>query len=253
MYGGTCCSVLTPPPLPLCRPSHASSKPIPSSRGARRVSRGGHGDDAPCAVRACVSEGEDFKGTTRTEDGVECSLGRLVFNIFEPVEMPILITSIENNLGPRPEDASSAYESPYEIATHFVARDGCGLRGISTLKGVVAEDPSDSKRLVIKFSMGTIEPEDGQDLDSWSEVIGVKDATAEGSKGPLSWVKRKAKGLVLKLLLGFREPADELGSRGELSYEMRRSPSATVDVIYIDDDMRIVRGSRGALVVATRQ
>ena len=200
-----------------------------------------------------MSEGEDFKGTTRTDDGLECTLGRLAFNIFEPVKMPILITSIENNLGPRPEDASSVDESPYEIVTHFVARDGSGLRGVTAIKGVVAEDPSDSKRLVIKFSTGTIEPEDGQDLDSWNKVIGVKDATDKESIGPLSWVKGKATGLMLKLVLGFRGPADELGSRGELSYEMRRSPSATLDVIYIDDEMRVTRGNKGAVVVATRQ
>ncbi|CAM9888583.1 unnamed protein product, partial [Laminaria digitata] len=186
-------------------------------------------------------------------DGVECSLGRLVFNIFEPVKMPILITSIENNLGPRPEGASSSDESFYEIITHFVARDGSGLRGITAIKGVVAEDPSDPNRLVIKFSEGTIEPEDGQDLDAWSKVIGVEDPTDKDSKGPLSWVKRKATGLMLKVVLGFRGPADDLGSRGDLSYEMKRSPSATLDVIFIDEEMRVTRGREGALVVATRQ
>ena len=58
---------------------------------------------------------------------------------------------------------------------------------------------------------------------------------------------------MLKLVLGFRGPADELGSRGELSYEMRRSPSGALDVIFIDDDMRVTRGNKGAVTVVTRQ
>lgn len=200
-----------------------------------------------------VHEGEDFTGTTRTVDGLECTLGRLVFNIFEPVKMPVLITSVENNLGRRPENASPTDESSYELITHFVARDGSGLRGIIAIKGGVAEDPSDPNRLVVKFSTGSIEPDDGQDLDSWSNVIGVQDPTDKASKGPLRWIKRKVTSLMLKLVLGFRGPADELGSRGELSYEMRRSPSGALDVIFIDDDMRVTRGNKGAVTVVTRQ
>ncbi|CAN0528247.1 unnamed protein product, partial [Scytosiphon promiscuus] len=177
------------------------------------------------------------------------TLGRLVFDIFEPVKMPVRITSIENNLGSRPVGASPSDESPYETVTHFVARDGSGLRGIVVAKGTVAEDPSDPKRLVVKFTAGTIEPEGDQDLDSWSKVIGLKDRTSKDSKGPLSSIKGMAKGLMLKFVLGFRGPADELGSRGELSYEMKRSPSAVVNVLYIDDDLRVMRGSKNALVV----
>lgn len=200
-----------------------------------------------------VSIGEDFKGTTRTADGLECTLGRLVFDIFEPVKMPVLITSIENNLGPRPAGASSADESAYETVTHFVARDGSGLRGIVVTKGIVAEDPSDPKCLVVKFTVGTIEPKGDQDLDSWSKVIGLKDRTGKDSKGPLSSIKGIAKGLMLKLAFGFRGPADKLGSRGELSYEMKRSPSSVLNILYIDDEMRVTRGGQGALVVVTRR
>ena len=237
-------TVFLPPPL--------IGPPTPPPNPCGRVARGGHRDRGPPAC-VCVISGEDFKGTTRTPDGVECTLGRLVFNIFEPVKMPVLITSIENTLGQRPEKASSTDESSYQIKTHFSARDESGIRGITSLDGVIAEDPSDPTRLVIKFLKGSIEPEEGQDLDSWSKVIGVKDLTDKDSKGPLSWAKEKALGLMLKLAFGFRGPADELGSRGELSYEMKRSPSASLDVKFIDDDMRITVGNKGAVIVAVRR
>lgn len=200
-----------------------------------------------------MSEGEDFKDTTRTTDGLECTLGRLVFNIFEPVKMPVLITAIDNITGPRPEGASSTDECPYQVISHFVARDGSGLRGVSSVKGTLASHRSDPKRMVVQFSEGTIEPDDGQDLDSWSKVIGLQDPTDKGSKGSLSWVKEKAIGLMLKLVFGFRGPADELGSRGELSYEMERSPPATIDVLFIDHDMRVTRYSKYGVVVVTRK
>lgn len=97
--------------------------------------------------------GEDFKGTTRTADGVECTLGRLVFNIFEPVNLPVLITEIRNTIGPRAEGAEPADTSFYNICTRWVARDGSGLKGQTEIAGECWEDPSKPERIMVRVCL----------------------------------------------------------------------------------------------------
>lgn len=55
-----------------------------------------------------------------------------------------------------------------------------------------------------------------------------------------------------QVVFGFQGPADDLGPHGELSYEMKRSPKGYLDVIYLDEEMRVTRGQQGALVVVDR-
>lgn len=198
--------------------------------------------------------GEDFKGTTRTDDGIECSLGRLVFNIFQPVTMPVLLTSIENDIGVAPGSPGSidAEKTEYAIVTHWVSRDGTDLKGRTAIRGSCAEDPKDAGRINVSFSTGTIEPDDGQDLEEWKKIIGKPDPETAESKGPVKWVKDKATGVMLKVMLGFEGPAEELSDEGQLSYTMKRSPSALLDVLFMDDEMRVTRGAKGAVVVTSR-
>lgn len=200
----------------------------------------------------CPCKGEDFQGTTRTPDGIECTLGRLAFDIFEPVKLTVLITSIENYIGPELKSRVSASDSNYAIRTRWVARDGSGLKGRMSIEGTFMADPADPNRMVVRFSRGVVEPDDGQDLAAWCDVMGKKDENDSSTKTPLASLKAKAKGLFLKLAFGFRPPAGTLGSRGEMSYEMKRSPKGVLDVLYLDQDMRVSRGGNGALVVTTR-
>ncbi|CAB1104877.1 unnamed protein product [Ectocarpus sp. CCAP 1310/34] len=137
---------------------------------------------------------------------------------------------MKNTCGDRPEPADPAYESPYDISTHWVARDGNGLRG----------------RVEIA------ETYEGQDLDAWRNVIGVRDTEGTKEKGRLSMLKEKAAKLMLKVVFGFRGPADNLGRRGELSCEMKRSPSGHFEVLYLDEEIWVTRGHKGTLVVVTR-
>ncbi|CAN0242386.1 unnamed protein product, partial [Ectocarpus fasciculatus] len=99
------------------------------------------------------------------------TLGKLAFNIFEPVTLPVRIVAIKNTFGDRPEAADPAYESPYIISTRWVARDGSGLRGRVEIAGTCWEDPFIPERFLVRFSKGSMEPDEGQDLDAWRKVI----------------------------------------------------------------------------------
>ncbi|CAM9500575.1 unnamed protein product [Ascophyllum nodosum] len=198
---------------------------------------------------------------------MECTLGRLAFNMYRPVELPLLLRSTTNLVGPgrpsptaRGADAKINGNPPdYILTNRFSTREtttGPPLRGKSVLYGSCVSDPAHPQRLQVWFSSGVLEPEDDQDLDAWRGVINVADKGGGGFKkrvlGPFSGLGRKSTALRMKLSLGIRPPAAELGGRGELSFEITRSPRGHLDVLFLDEDMRITRGNRGSLVVATR-
>lgn len=56
----------------------------------------------------------------------------------------------------------------------------------------------------------------------------------------------------MQVAFGFKGPADSQGPGGELSYEMKRSPKGSLDILYLDDEMRVTRGNRGALTIVSR-
>ncbi|CAM9667944.1 unnamed protein product, partial [Choristocarpus tenellus] len=214
--------------------------------------------------------GEDFVGTNRTEAGLECTLGRLAFNIFEPIDLPILITSIGNKVGteeihtsatesstaspsgerrgdaPSAGSLASAGTHTYSICTNFVTRDEKALRGRLILEGSCEEHPKRSDRLNVRFLSGYIEPDDGQDLDAWCAVIGQRDGASKKR------LKARAVELMLKLVFGYRPPRGGLGEHGEMSYTMTRPPKGSLDILYLDEELRVTRGQRGSVIIVER-
>ena len=39
---------------------------------------------------------------------------------------------------------------------------------------------------------------------------------------------------------------------GSVSFEMKRCPHGYIDVLYLDEDLRITRGNRGTIVIVER-
>lgn len=117
-------------------------------------------------VRALSGEG--FVSTTRTEKGVECSLGRLAFNLFKPTNLPVRITSIINSIGPKPVTPGSGtlagVSTNYDLTTRWEAVNDSGLRGRLVLNGFCEENPERSDRMNVVFVSGRLEPDEGQDI-----------------------------------------------------------------------------------------
>lgn len=120
------------------------------------------------------------------------------------------------------------------------------------IKGLCETDSKNPQRLLVRFCSGRIEPGDSQDLEAWRKVIGLSGFSNNHEETTKKPMRKKAINLMLKLAFGFKPPAKEPGSRGELSYEMTRSPKGWFDILYLDEDMRVTRGNRGSIVVVTR-
>jgi hypothetical protein len=123
------------------------------------------------------------------------------------------------------------------------------IRGSITTYGYVLPDPEVPNRLSIWFSGGRIEAnvEDRDGLDQWKKAFSVGTR-----KRP--W-QDKARVIAAKLLLGANIP-DHMNEDGSMEFDLARPigghGSTYVDVLYLDESLRIVQGHKGSIFVMTR-
>lgn len=116
-------------------------------------------------------------------------------------------------------------------------------------------DPSVPGRLSIWFTGGTIEPadEDEESVRAWKKVFGFRQSDkrdkCEGPEGA-----EEARQMAQHILLGaVSEPMDE---EGVIGFHFKRPigghSSAFCDIVYMDDDMRVMKGHSGSVYVFKR-
>ncbi len=122
------------------------------------------------------------------------------------------------------------------------------LSGTITTYGYVLPDPETPNRLSVWFSGGKIEPNvEGRELEQW------KSAFCDGRNRRL--LHEKARVLAAKLLLGAIVPS-KMEDDGHMEFELARPigghGTTYIDVLYMDENLRIVQGQRGSIFVFTR-
>jgi len=147
------------------------------------------------------------------------------------------------------------------------------IRGIMTTYGYVLPDPGTPNRLSVWFTGGTVEVDDEGDSDEWRRIFGDDDAAAaaaatdagasqgSGGGGPMApprpgpSLSERAKLLAAKLLLGATVPQG-MEEDGSMNFQLRRPVgghgSAYVDILYLDDTLRIMQGHHGSVYVMAR-
>jgi hypothetical protein len=122
------------------------------------------------------------------------------------------------------------------------------IRGIMTTYGYSLPDPKNENRHSIWFTGGKIEPNTHpRDVSDWKRLFTMHP--------PKHSFGEKAKLLAVKLLMGATVP-DKMAEDGIMSYEFTRPLGghgmAYVDVVYLDETLRIVKGHRGTVMVFSR-
>jgi hypothetical protein len=122
------------------------------------------------------------------------------------------------------------------------------IKGIMTTYGYSLPDPNTPNRHSIWFTGGRIEPNnDPSDIAAWKKLFALHP--------PKHSFGEKAKLLAVKLLMGATVP-EEVAEDGSMEYTFTRPLGghgmAYIDVIYLDESMRIVRGHRGTIFVFSR-
>jgi len=97
-------------------------------------------------------------------------------------------------------------------------------------------------RLSVWFTGGSIEV--NEDTDRWHKVF-AKDSL------PGRTFKEKSKLFAAQLLMG-AETNDEMDAEGRISYMLSRPMASNIYLLYIDEGVRIMRGSSGAVYVTGR-
>jgi len=123
------------------------------------------------------------------------------------------------------------------------------IKGILTNQGYALPDPDVPNRLSIWFSGGAFEVQDEPaDLEDWKQVF---DSTCAPDRN----LREYANTLAARFLLGAFLP-EGMEDDGTMSFTLKKPIGghgcAYCDVVYMDEDLRIMRGHRGAVYVCSR-
>mmetsp|Transcript_26723 Transcript_26723/g.41916 ORF Transcript_26723/g.41916 Transcript_26723/m.41916 type:complete len:835 (+) Transcript_26723:212-2716(+) len=143
------------------------------------------------------------------------------------------------------------------------------MRAVMSVKGYILPDPETKNRLTVWFTGGSLSPaklssSDGDKTDDEEE-----NTSGEGNEfggfdewnsifGKGKWRKalsERARGMAAKVLLGVDAPS-KMEDDGELGYSMNRPVGghgkAYIDVLYLDDDLLIMKGHHGTIYAMAR-
>lgn len=218
----------------------------------------------------------DFPGRIKPEKGMEnvvqYTLGRLSFGIFQPHHLKCTIRSVRNSIIENSEDDESeaaeaardfsaangncktfTYPIQIDLTIHTPKGDLPATMCHSAIAYVMPEHPD---RLGVTFRGGSLAPtyavsSDPELLALWKEVFEHAYSKAEKERSFMSSVLQ----FVFKKVFQLSTPTDddlEDNDKHAVSFAMKRSPRGYLDVLYLDEDIRITRGNRGTIIVVER-
>ena len=189
----------------------------------------------------------NFPGGQQRSDGkFVYTLGRLAFNMFQPVELSLVINCVKQPVIPLGEGEKSTYNIVIEFET--IDESQPPLQGIVKNLGWCC--PSSDKTLKVQFTGGELAPLatlDTEAMKTWLSVFGSQTQPVNLS------IFDRFKFLVAKIMFGLERSGDMDKKTGKVSFSMAKSPQGTLEVLYLDEELRITRGNRGSVVVCERK
>lgn len=218
------------------------------------------GDFATLSIPPFPGRIEPTKGR---EDVVQYTLGRLSFNIFQPNELVCTVKSIENQVHPQHnEQGDSGRDTPvfsYDIVVELIIHTPDGdLDATLMNKASCWENEKKNDRLSVSFSGGSLIPgketyKDSTMLAVWEKTFANAYERAKEERTILGWFYHYC----LVFFLGLTLPSDPKHldcsrDKNSFHFDIGRSPKGFLDVLYMDEDMRITKGNRGTITVVER-
>lgn len=208
------------------------------------------------------------------------TLGRMSFDMFSPTnlicslqgnfnqvqivdgeERKAMLQCVPKKLREEVESGKTTLRS-YNVVTAFTIEPSMAaypnepnkdvirpIKGIMTTYGYCLPDPEIPNRHSIWFTGGRIEPNNNKsDIQAWKDFFSLHP--------PKHSFGEKAKLLAVKLLMGATIPEEIDPEDGSMNYVFTRPLGghgmAYVDVVYLDNSLRIARGQRGTTYVFSR-
>lgn len=207
-----------------------------------------------------------YPGRIKAEDEsvFQYTLGRLSFNIFQPNELVCTVTAIRNqvqllhnvpdSLDVKQGDNTAVFS--YNIICDLIIHTPDGdLEANLINEGFCRQSEDRDNRMKVTFKGGTLVPssstcDNDRLLALWKKTFANAYEIANKRRSLLGWVYL----FCLKLFLGLVLPTDyqNFGStrhENAFNFEINRAPKGFIDVLYLDDHMRITKGNRGTITV----
>jgi hypothetical protein len=189
------------------------------------------------------------------EDLVQYTLGRLSFNIFQPHKLVCTLRSVRNpvsnqNISGQEDKKTFSYPLVLDITIHTPDGD---LPATLVNEAYCYENPDVNNRIMVSFSGGTLMPaeeikHDISKLKLWAQTFEGAYKKADTERSYFGWFFQS----MIRILLGLTVPSDDSLLKHTFHFGMKRSPVGYLDVLYLDEDLRITRGNRGTIVVVER-
>jgi hypothetical protein len=116
------------------------------------------------------------------------------------------------------------------------------IKGIMTTYGFALPYPTQD-RFSIWFTGGCIEAS-GEHTEQWQNIF-------DKNHAPKRTFAESGKLLVASLLMG-ASASDDMDDKGTITYDLKRPIAGTIDLLYLDASLIILRGDRGTIYVAAR-
>ncbi|MBE9007146.1 fimbrial protein [Fortiea sp. LEGE XX443] len=185
----------------------------------------------------------NFPGGDRLRDGkFAYTLGRLAFNMFQPTNLKVVIDRVLQPvflLG-------NGEQRSHDIIVEFTTADESfpQLSGIVRNQGVC--HPISDTVLQVRFTGGTLAPQDLNSMDDWQKVFGQQRQSAKRT------LKETLMLGLFRLMFGLVPPQTMNPDTGEVTFIMERSPKGRLEIIYLDEELRITCGEKGTVLVCER-
>ncbi len=185
----------------------------------------------------------NFPGGQRLENGTHLySLGRIAFNMFQPKDLLIKIDRVMQPILPIPHSSQRTHDIQVEFTT---VNEAIPLQGIVNNLGVC--EPSTDDTIQVQFTGGNLAPKLETDLQAWKATFGNQSNLSQ------STLKEKLMNLFLKWMFGLTAPKGMNQDTGEVAFTMKRSPKGKLQILYLDESLRITKGEKGTVLVCERQ
>ncbi|HEY9625238.1 MAG TPA: PAP/fibrillin family protein [Crinalium sp.] len=184
-----------------------------------------------------------FPGGERLEDGrYRYTLGRLAFNLFQPADLKLVIDRVLQPVLP----IADSHKRSHDIIVEFAIADDRypPLQGIVHNSGVC--EPLTDDLLQVQFTGGSLEPQATTDREIWQRVFGNQSPSAKRG------LKDRVTNLIFNLMFGLVPPQHMDQQTGRIAFEMTRSPKGKLEILYLDEELRITRGEKGTILICER-
>jgi hypothetical protein len=200
----------------------------------------------------------NFPGRLKPQPGqeglVQYTLGRMSFNIFQPAKLVCTMRSVRNPVAKQGTTDEGKMKLSYPLVVDLTIHTPDGdLPAILINEANCYENSDVNNRLMVSFTGGTLMPgeavrDDPSKLKLWERTFEGAYKKADKERSYFGWAFQ----FFIKLLLGLTYPTDASLSKHSFHFEMQRSPVGYLDILYLDEDLRITKGNRGTIVIAER-